>query len=147
MRLRHLNTALLSAGLCADGNPYCKYNSQPLQWFTSSLFIAGVFAALPAGYTTRYLDRRVSRVKEHIMPVDFQKGVDIGLESSLESFTIESIAVGRRGTCAFSAQRGGEPLQHLSVMVGPTAGTPEVHQTISCMQALQRHCYHTDFQK
>ena len=37
----------------AGGDPYCKYDSQVLEWFTSSLFIAGVFAALPAGYTTR----------------------------------------------------------------------------------------------
>lgn len=49
-----------SDGLCgsksyagADGNPYCKYDSQALQWFTSSLFIAGVFAALPAGHVTK----------------------------------------------------------------------------------------------
>ena len=37
----------------AGSDPYCKYDSQVLEWFTSSLFIAGVFAALPAGYTTR----------------------------------------------------------------------------------------------
>jgi hypothetical protein len=49
-----INLILGTVTICgADGNPYCKYNSQPLQWFTSSLFIAGVFAALPAGYTTR----------------------------------------------------------------------------------------------
>jgi hypothetical protein len=36
-------------------DPYCKFDNQILQWFTSSLFIAGVFAALPAGYTTRCL--------------------------------------------------------------------------------------------
>lgn len=49
-----INLILGTVPICgADGNPYCKYNSQPLQWFTSSLFIAGVFAALPAGYTTR----------------------------------------------------------------------------------------------
>lgn len=39
--------------LGADGNPYCKFDSQALQWFTSSLFIAGVFAALPAGHVTK----------------------------------------------------------------------------------------------
>ena len=41
---------------CAGGrgdDAYCKFDDQILQWFTSSLFIAGVFAALPAGYTTR----------------------------------------------------------------------------------------------
>ena len=37
----------------ASSDPYCKYDSPVLEWFTSSLFIAGVFAALPAGYTTR----------------------------------------------------------------------------------------------
>lgn len=39
-------------------DPYCKYDSQVLEWFTSSLFIAGVFAALPAGYTTRHWGRK-----------------------------------------------------------------------------------------
>ena len=48
---RSFCTEELCAG--ADGNPYCKYDSQALQWFTSSLFIAGVFAALPAGHVTK----------------------------------------------------------------------------------------------
>ena len=34
-------------------NPYCQYDNQGLQWFTSSLFVAGVFACLPAGWLVR----------------------------------------------------------------------------------------------
>ena len=49
--VHHTHPHKLSAD--ADGNPYCKYDSQALQWFTSSLFIAGVFAALPAGHVTK----------------------------------------------------------------------------------------------
>ena len=41
------------AGDGGGSDPYCTFDNQVLQWFTSSLFIAGVFAALPAGYTTR----------------------------------------------------------------------------------------------
>ena len=34
-------------------NPYCQYDNQGLQWFTSSLFVAGVAACLPAGWLVR----------------------------------------------------------------------------------------------
>ena len=36
-----------------DSNPYCQYDNQALQWFTSCLFVAGVVAAIPAGWCTR----------------------------------------------------------------------------------------------
>jgi sugar porter (SP) family MFS transporter len=41
-------------------DPYCKYDNQGLQAFTSSLFLAGMVASLPAAWTTRHLGRRVS---------------------------------------------------------------------------------------
>lgn len=55
--LRHDLAQKKLLGHAAEGSsdPYCKFDNQTLQWFTSSLFIAGVFAALPAGYTTRCL--------------------------------------------------------------------------------------------
>lgn len=36
---------------------YCQYNNQGLQAFTSSLYIAGMFSALAASYSTRLLGR------------------------------------------------------------------------------------------
>ena len=43
-----------AAGGTRDSNPYCQYDNQALQWFTSCLFVAGVVAALPAGWCTRH---------------------------------------------------------------------------------------------
>ncbi|XVE81587.1 hypothetical protein DITRI_Ditri15bG0076800 [Diplodiscus trichospermus] len=42
-----------------DGN-YCKYDNQGLQWFTSSLYLAGLTATFFASYTTRKLGRRLT---------------------------------------------------------------------------------------
>ncbi|KAJ4900619.1 Sugar transport protein 13 [Raphanus sativus] len=42
----------------AKKNNYCKSNNQGLQLFTSSLYLAGLTAALFASYTTRTLGRR-----------------------------------------------------------------------------------------
>ncbi|KAJ1262785.1 hypothetical protein BS78_09G136500 [Paspalum vaginatum] len=39
-------------------SPYCKYDNQGLQLFTSSLYIAGLVATLFASYTTRRFGRR-----------------------------------------------------------------------------------------
>ena len=50
----------LSAGIGEDSsskNPYCQYNDQALEWFTSSLFIAGAAAALPGAWVTRHYGR------------------------------------------------------------------------------------------
>ena len=44
-----------------DSNPYCQYDNQALQWFTSCLFVAGVVAALPAGWCTRHAPTRTAR--------------------------------------------------------------------------------------
>ena len=41
-------------------NPYCSFDSQALQWFTSSLFVAGMIAALPAGVFTKKYGRKLS---------------------------------------------------------------------------------------
>ena len=49
-----------SAGIGEDStskNPYCQYNDQALEWFTSSLFIAGAAAALPGAWVTRHYGR------------------------------------------------------------------------------------------
>ncbi|KAK9811165.1 hypothetical protein WJX73_007732 [Symbiochloris irregularis] len=37
---------------------FCQYNNQGLQWFTSSMFIAGAAACLPAGWITRKYGRK-----------------------------------------------------------------------------------------
>lgn len=39
---------------------YCKYDNQPLQLFTSSLYLAGLTATFFASYTTRRLGRRLT---------------------------------------------------------------------------------------
>ena len=39
----------------AQGVTYCQYNNQPLQLFTSSLYLAGIFSTLVGGYTSRCL--------------------------------------------------------------------------------------------
>ena len=41
----------------AINTDYCKYDNQFLQLFTSSLYIAGLFAAFPASYVTRNYGR------------------------------------------------------------------------------------------
>ncbi|KAK4782684.1 hypothetical protein SAY86_007058 [Trapa natans] len=43
-----------------DTNQYCKYNSQTLTMFTSSLYLAGLLASLVASTVTRKLGRRSS---------------------------------------------------------------------------------------
>ena len=37
-----------------QGVTYCQYDNQPLQLFTSSLYLAGIFSTLVGGYTSRY---------------------------------------------------------------------------------------------
>ncbi|KAL2632967.1 hypothetical protein R1flu_004446 [Riccia fluitans] len=44
----------------AKVNNYCRYDSQTLQLFTSSLQLAGFFTSLVAGYTTRKFGRRIT---------------------------------------------------------------------------------------
>ncbi|KAL3694765.1 hypothetical protein R1sor_008416 [Riccia sorocarpa] len=44
----------------AKVNNYCRYDSQTLQLFTSSLQLAGFFTSLVAGYTTRKFGRRMA---------------------------------------------------------------------------------------
>lgn len=39
----------------AQGVTYCQYDNQPLQLFTSSLYLAGIFSTLVGGYTSRCL--------------------------------------------------------------------------------------------
>lgn len=41
-----------------DNDPYCKYDNQGLQLFTSSLYLAGLIATFFASYTTRAFGRR-----------------------------------------------------------------------------------------
>lgn len=41
-------------------SPYCTYDNQKLQTFTSILFLAGLFASLPAGHLTRAYGRKVT---------------------------------------------------------------------------------------
>lgn len=41
-----------------DNDPYCKYDNQGLQLFTSSLYLAGLIATFFASYTTRVFGRR-----------------------------------------------------------------------------------------
>ena len=36
-----------------QGVTYCQYDNQALQLFTSSLYLAGIFSTLVAGYTSR----------------------------------------------------------------------------------------------
>jgi len=43
-------------------SPYCMYNNQELQFFTSSLFIAGLVASLFAGYITRRFGRKITMI-------------------------------------------------------------------------------------
>ncbi|KAK9904668.1 hypothetical protein WJX75_000080 [Coccomyxa subellipsoidea] len=71
-----------------NGNPYCKYNSQPLQWFTSSLFIAGVFAALPAGYTTRKYGRKKTMLIAGLL-------FDLGVIITCAAFNLAMLIIGR----------------------------------------------------
>ncbi|PRW20825.1 sugar transport 9 [Chlorella sorokiniana] len=42
------------------GSPYCTFDNQTLALFTSSLFLAAMCAALPAGYITRRFGRKTS---------------------------------------------------------------------------------------
>jgi hypothetical protein len=37
----------------SQGVTYCQYDNQPLQLFTSSLYLAGIFSSLVGGYTSR----------------------------------------------------------------------------------------------
>lgn len=41
-----------------DNDAFCQFNSQALSWFTSSLFIAGAFAAIPGAWVTRHYGRK-----------------------------------------------------------------------------------------
>ncbi|KAL4451960.1 hypothetical protein ABPG75_007622 [Micractinium tetrahymenae] len=41
-------------------DPYCKYNDQKLQVFTSILFLAGMFSSFFAGYVTRHFGRKMT---------------------------------------------------------------------------------------
>ncbi|KAJ3682533.1 hypothetical protein LUZ60_015106 [Juncus effusus] len=43
-------------------NKYCLFNTQTIQLFTSSLYLAGIMATFFASYTTRYLGRRLTMV-------------------------------------------------------------------------------------
>lgn len=43
-------------------DPYCTFNDQGLQLFTSSLFLAGLFASFVAGYVTRKFGRKATMV-------------------------------------------------------------------------------------
>lgn len=45
-----------------NSNAYCKYNDQVLQLFTSSLFLAGAFAALVGMVTCKKFGRRFTMV-------------------------------------------------------------------------------------
>ncbi|PRW33672.1 H(+) hexose cotransporter 2 [Chlorella sorokiniana] len=44
----------------ANNDPYCKYNDQTLQVFTSILFLAGMFSSFFAGYVTRHWGRKMT---------------------------------------------------------------------------------------
>ncbi|XP_057858874.2 sugar transport protein 7 [Cryptomeria japonica] len=44
----------------AKDSDYCKYNNQAVAMFTSSLYIAGLFASLAASYVTRLHGRKIS---------------------------------------------------------------------------------------
>lgn len=41
-----------------ENDAFCQFNSQALSWFTSSLFIAGAFAAIPGAWVTRHYGRK-----------------------------------------------------------------------------------------
>ncbi|GAB4817109.1 hypothetical protein N2152v2_004155 [Parachlorella kessleri] len=41
-----------------DSDPWCVYNNHSLQLFSSCMFLAGAFAAIPAGHITRVLGRK-----------------------------------------------------------------------------------------
>lgn len=43
-------------------DPYCTYNDQKLQVFTSSLFLAGLFSSLFAGHITRHFGRKITMI-------------------------------------------------------------------------------------
>ncbi|KAJ3682534.1 hypothetical protein LUZ60_015107 [Juncus effusus] len=45
-----------------NNNKYCLFNTQTIQLFTSSLYLAGIMATFFASYTTRYLGRRLTMV-------------------------------------------------------------------------------------
>ncbi|KAJ4784057.1 Sugar transport protein 13 [Rhynchospora pubera] len=45
-----------------NGSAYCLFNSQTLQVFTSSLYLAGIIATFFASYTTRHLGRKLTMV-------------------------------------------------------------------------------------
>ena len=48
----------------ADTNqsPYCKFDDQKLQTFTSCLFLAGLVASFPAAWVTQHKGRKVSMI-------------------------------------------------------------------------------------
>jgi sugar porter (SP) family MFS transporter len=46
----------------ANTDPWCTYNDQKLQVFTSSLFLAGLFSSLFAGHITRHFGRKITMI-------------------------------------------------------------------------------------
>lgn len=43
-------------------SPYCKFDDQKLQTFTSCLFLAGLVASFPAAWVTQHKGRKVSMI-------------------------------------------------------------------------------------
>ena len=54
-KLPYLSQLMLTCSwLClAADDPYCTFDNQRLQWFTSSLFVAGMLASYPAEWLNR----------------------------------------------------------------------------------------------
>lgn len=69
-------------------NPYCTYDNQGLQWFTSSLFIAGMFAALPAGWACRRYGRKFTMLIAGIL-------FDIGVVFITGAWNLTILIMGR----------------------------------------------------
>jgi sugar porter (SP) family MFS transporter len=56
------NDVYLKKQADTDTSPYCKFDDQKLQTFTSCLFLAGLVASFPAAWVTTKMGRKVSMV-------------------------------------------------------------------------------------
>ncbi|KAK9809510.1 hypothetical protein WJX73_006177 [Symbiochloris irregularis] len=71
-----------------NADPYCSYDNQGLQWFTSSLFVAGVAAALPAGWLTKKYGRKTTMLVAGIL-------FDIGVVFITAAWSLWVLILGR----------------------------------------------------
>ncbi|GLJ17870.1 hypothetical protein SUGI_0312600 [Cryptomeria japonica] len=92
-----------------NNNPYCKYDNQGLQLFTSSLYLAGLIATFFASYTTRVWGRKPTML---IADISFVIGVVLNAAAQdLDMLIIGRIILG----CAVGFSNQAVPLFLLEI--------------------------------